>query len=288
MFAHKTTEGWEALLSGMVNNGWVVTGSWPIATEMGSRLRARDSASLSTSVHLVCRPRSPDASIGDWTEVARELPVRVKAWMGRLAKEGIRGADPVFACIGPAMEVYSRYSKVLDAQDREIPLGGDPSADEPYKQGFLAKVWEVVGRLALEKVLGSVKESPTSLEEDARLTALFLWTIQSSWNETQEVPTESLSGDSEHDQDREDQPEDSGYSGYSLPHDVVQSFCPTLRHPSGRVGRPHHQDRKGGCSPCPHRRSRRATLRTCGHQGCFLRMDGVRILGGATEESVSR
>ena len=42
VFAHKTTEGWEALLSGMIRGGWTITGSWPIATEMGSRLRARE------------------------------------------------------------------------------------------------------------------------------------------------------------------------------------------------------------------------------------------------------
>ena len=35
VFAHKTTEGWEALLSGMIRGGWTITGSWPIATEMG-------------------------------------------------------------------------------------------------------------------------------------------------------------------------------------------------------------------------------------------------------------
>lgn len=52
VFAHKTTEGWEALLSGMIHGGWTITGSWPIATEMGSRLRARESAALATSVHL--------------------------------------------------------------------------------------------------------------------------------------------------------------------------------------------------------------------------------------------
>ena len=34
VFAHKTTEGWEALLSGMIRGGWTITGSWPIATEM--------------------------------------------------------------------------------------------------------------------------------------------------------------------------------------------------------------------------------------------------------------
>ena len=33
VFAHNTTEGWEALLSGMIQGGWTITGSWPIATE---------------------------------------------------------------------------------------------------------------------------------------------------------------------------------------------------------------------------------------------------------------
>ena len=58
VFAHKTTEGWEALLSGIIRGGWTITGSWPIATERASRLRARDSAALATSVHLICPPTS--------------------------------------------------------------------------------------------------------------------------------------------------------------------------------------------------------------------------------------
>src|SRR6266849_2974963 len=66
VFAHKTTEGWEALLSGMIRGGWTITGSWPISTEMATRLRARESAALATSVHLVCRPRPNDAAVGDW------------------------------------------------------------------------------------------------------------------------------------------------------------------------------------------------------------------------------
>ena len=53
VFAHKSTEGWEALLSGMTKGGLTITGSWPIATEMAYRPRARDSAALATSVHLV-------------------------------------------------------------------------------------------------------------------------------------------------------------------------------------------------------------------------------------------
>ena len=174
VFAHKTTEGWEALLSGMIRGGWTITGSWPIATEMGSRLRARDSAALATSVHLVCRPRPDNAPVGDWGAVLRELQPRVGDWMERLQGEGVRGADLVFACIGPALEIFSRHPHVETAEGRAVGL-----------PEYLEKVWEVVGRTALHNVLGTAEAQARNgmaeaLEEDARLTALFLWTLQST------------------------------------------------------------------------------------------------------------
>ena len=180
VFAHKTTEGWEALLSGMIQGGWTITGSWPIATERPGRLRSQESAALST-----CRPRHKEAPVGDWGDVLKELPNRVGDWMEKLQGEHVRGADLVFACIGPALEIYSRYSKVVDAEERKIPLGGDPEASYPHKRGFLSYVWEVVGRLALEQVLGTEAAKARNgaagaVEEDARLTALFLWTLQST------------------------------------------------------------------------------------------------------------
>src|SRR5439155_1659709 len=80
VFAHKTTEGWEALLGGMLRAGFVFTGSWPITTERGGRLNAQDQAALGSSVHLVCRPRPEQAGIGDWTDIYRELPKRIGDW----------------------------------------------------------------------------------------------------------------------------------------------------------------------------------------------------------------
>ena len=185
VFAHKTTEGWEALLKGILDAQLVINGSWPIATEMAHKIGASAKAMLLASVHLVCRPRPEDAAVGEWADVLCELPVRVGDWIERLQAEGVRGADLVFACIGPAMEIYSRYRRVEDAEGREIPLGGDPTATEPYKRGFLAYVWETVGRLALEQVLGTAEAQARNggagaLEEDSRLTALFLWTLQST------------------------------------------------------------------------------------------------------------
>jgi len=53
VFAHKTTEGWEALLSGMLKAGFVIHASWPITTEMATRTVARGTAALGGSVHLI-------------------------------------------------------------------------------------------------------------------------------------------------------------------------------------------------------------------------------------------
>jgi putative DNA methylase len=193
VFAHKTTEGWEALLSGIIGGGWCITASWPIATELSTRLNARDTASLATSVHLVCRPRAEDAPVGDWGEVLRELPRRVGDWMERLQNEGVRGAD----------------------------LGE-----------YLEKVWEVVGRTALEHVLGTPEaqarnSTAGALEEDARLTALFLWTLQSTnGGNSKEVKPESE--DDEVETDEEEETPKKRKAGYNLIFDVVRRFAQPL------------------------------------------------------------
>jgi len=224
VFAHKTTEGWEALLSGMIKGGWTITGSWPIATERPGRLRSQDSAALATSVHLVCRPRPENALVGDWSEILSELPKRVGDWMERLQNEGIRGADLVFACIGPALEIFSRYRKVETADGREVKLAQ-----------FLEKVWEVVGRTALEQVLGSAEAKARNgaagaVEEDARLTALFLWTLQSTngRNGSDGESDEEASDESGGDEDEEETAPRGKTKGFSLVFDVVRRFAQPL------------------------------------------------------------
>ena len=223
VFAHKTTEGWEALLSGMIRGGWTITASWPIATEMGARLRARDSAALATSVHLVCRPRADDAPVGDWADVLRELPRRVADWMERLQEEGIRGADLVFACIGPALEIFSRHRAVETAEGRPVGLAE-----------YLEKVWEVVGRTALESVLGAAEAKARNglagaLEEDARLTALFLWTLQAtSDDETGEADARDADLPADDADEDLDGASAGKVKGFSLIFDVVRRFAQPL------------------------------------------------------------
>lgn len=175
VFANKTTAGWEAILDGLVSAGWTATASWPIDTELANRQRAIGSAALNSSVHIVCRPReNPDGSlqddtIGDWRDVLHELPIRIHEWMPRLAREGVVGADAIFACLGPALEIFSRYSRVEKANGENVAL-----------RDYLEEVWAAVSREALNMIFEGA--DATGFEEDARITAMWLWTLSTEAN----------------------------------------------------------------------------------------------------------
>lgn len=173
VFAHKGTDAWESMLNAVMDAGWIFIASWPIDTEMGSRLRAMGSAVLASSIHLVCRPREDESGnlrtddIGDWRDVLDELPNRIHEWMPRLAAEGVVGADAIFACLGPALEVYSRYSRVEKASGEQVTL-----------KEYLEHVWAAVAKEALNMIFDQGDAS--GLEEDARLTAMWFWTLKTS------------------------------------------------------------------------------------------------------------
>jgi adenine-specific DNA methylase len=220
VFAHKGTAGWEALLDALCQAGWVVTGSWAIDTESGNRLRAQGSAALASSIHLVCRPReNPDGSvradaIGDWRDVLAELPERIHDWMPRLAEEGVVGADAIFACLGPALEVYSRYSRVEKASGEQVPL-----------KEYLEHVWAAVAKEALSVIFAGAETS--GFEEDARLTAMWLWTLSTGGgNEKTETSTDEE--ESEEDEDAAKTGKKAKLAGFALEYDAARKIAQGL------------------------------------------------------------
>jgi len=103
VYAHKTTEGWETLINSILDSGLVVTSSWPINTEMATRLIAKESAALASSIYIVARkmPRHPT---GFYNDVRTELQKHLDAKLHRLWEEGIGGADFFIAAIGSAID----------------------------------------------------------------------------------------------------------------------------------------------------------------------------------------
>jgi len=223
VFAHKSTAGWEAQLQALIDAGWTMTGSWAIDTERPGRLRAQNSAALASSIHLVIRPReNADGSvrandIGDWRDVLRELPIRIHEWMPRLAKEGVVGADAIFACLGPALEIFSRYSRVEKASGEQVTL-----------REYLEYVWAAVAKEALTLIFaGATDADVTGFEEDARLTAMWLWTLFAGAKP--EGDRQGADGDAEGDTDNE---EPSGKSakpgGFTLEYDTARKIAQGL------------------------------------------------------------
>lgn len=203
VFAHKETAAWEALLQSVLNAGWRVTASWPIDTEKGSRLRANESAVLGSSIHLIARPREINKSgifIGDWREILNELPKRIHEWMPRLAKEGVVGADAIFACLGPALEIFSKYDRVEKANGDIVSLSQ-----------YLENVWASVAREALIMIFEGADAS--GFEEDARLTAMWLWTLSTQV------------GDGNGNEDSEADEETIEYAGFSLEYDAARKIA---------------------------------------------------------------
>src|SRR5438105_2629685 len=91
-------------------------------------------------------------------------PKRIHEWMPRLASEGVVGADAIFACLGPALEIFSRYSRVEKAS-------GDPVSLKDY----LEHVWAAVSKEALSMIFAGA--DATGFDPDARLTAIWFWTL---------------------------------------------------------------------------------------------------------------
>lgn len=234
LFAHKGTAGWEALLNALIRAGWTVTASWPIETEDPRRMRAQNSAVLASSVFLVCRPRPENAGVGEWRQVLSELNRRVAEWLPRLEKEGIHGADAIFSCVGPALEVYSRYERVETAAGQVIPLGDvRNSKGQVVQRGYLSYVWEAVAREALRVIFADA--DPTGFEEDARLTAMWLWTLRAQANGSVTEPAEEEMVEEE---EAEGAPAQKRFSGYALQYDDARLILQALGAHEDQLKRP--------------------------------------------------
>jgi adenine-specific DNA methylase len=73
VFANKQPDAWETLVSALIRAGFVVDGSWPIATEMRGGVRNFGRASLASSVWLVCKKRPISARPGWDNKVLEEM-----------------------------------------------------------------------------------------------------------------------------------------------------------------------------------------------------------------------
>ena len=156
VFANKHPDAWETLVGALIRGGFVVDGSWPIQTEMGTRTRAMASAALSSSVWIVCKKRAP-ARPGWDSSVLQEMRENITLQLRDFWDAGIRGPDFVWAATGPALEAFSKYPAVKKAND-------------PDKLMSVSEFLREVRRMVVDFVVGRVlsqdgEEAVTGLDD---------------------------------------------------------------------------------------------------------------------------
>ena len=117
-----SSTGWETFLAAVIRSGFAVTGTWPMRTELGSRMIGLGANALASSIVLVCRRRHQEASLATRREFVAALKAELPAALAHLQSGNIAPVDLAQAAIGPGMAVYTRYAKVLDAQGNPVSV----------------------------------------------------------------------------------------------------------------------------------------------------------------------
>ena len=120
--AGTVSTGWETFLDAVIKAGFAITGTWPLRTELGNRLRGMDSNALASSIVLVCRQRPADAPLATRREFVTVLKTELPTALIHLQRGNIAPVDLAQAAIGPGMAIYTRYAKVLDTHGKPLQV----------------------------------------------------------------------------------------------------------------------------------------------------------------------
>ena len=120
MFTHKATGAWDALTTGLIEAGFVITASWPVNTEAEGSLHIRYKAAANSTIFLVCRPRTCGTGAKDSAGAVREdRPAYGDDGQDRTPTMYWEEVEPVVASA-----VRTRVAEFQDAGIRSGPVPG--------------------------------------------------------------------------------------------------------------------------------------------------------------------
>lgn len=121
-----SSTGWETFLAAVLKAGFALTGTWPMRTELSNRMISSGTNALASSIVLVCRPRATDAPTISRRDFIRELNTTLPDALADMTRGGINSpvapVDLSQAIIGPGMEVFSKYSAVIEANGKPMSV----------------------------------------------------------------------------------------------------------------------------------------------------------------------
>lgn len=114
--------GWEAVLEALMGAGLSIVGTWPIHGTGSARARGLSSNALATYVLLVCRPRPVGAPITTFGQFRSALKPRLSDAVVALRSASLAPVDLAQAVMGPGIEVFSGFTRVLQADGKNTSV----------------------------------------------------------------------------------------------------------------------------------------------------------------------
>ncbi|MGW7071955.1 hypothetical protein ACWGII_41580 [Streptomyces sp. NPDC054855] len=118
VFGHSDPDAWKRLLAALHDAGFVVTSSWPSRTESANT----KVASVKVTITIGCRVAPTGRETATAAQVDREIADAIRPQVRNWTQDGLALADQMMAAYGPAMEVYGRYSTVIQPDGESAPL----------------------------------------------------------------------------------------------------------------------------------------------------------------------
>lgn len=119
-FNHKDSGAWDVLANSLINAGFEITASWSVSTENPQNLHQAQKNSVSSTVLLVCRKRDPNAGQAWWDDLRPQVANLVEQRAPEFEANEIDGINLYLSAFGPALNIFSRHSPILDTSGNEV------------------------------------------------------------------------------------------------------------------------------------------------------------------------
>jgi adenine-specific DNA methylase len=151
MFTHKRAEAWDTLGMSLMQAGFAIESSWPVATESEQSLHQAGQNSVSSTIFLVGRKRPEHSSSAVFFEdVEGEVRAAARDALAKFSAFGIDGVDLLLSTYGPALSVISSQWPVYSSE--ADPLTGKSRLLRP-EEALDAARGELV-RLQRQRLIG--------------------------------------------------------------------------------------------------------------------------------------
>jgi len=181
--------GWDTFLDAVIRAGFTISGTWPMRTELSNRMIGSGANALASSIVLVCRPRAADVLTATRRDFVTALKTELPVALAHLQHGNIAPVDLAQAAIGPGMAVYTRYTRVLDAEGKPLPVRealalinqtldealaeqeGDFDADSRWAVAWFEQSGFAEGDYGIAEILSKAKNTSISGMVEAHILA---------------------------------------------------------------------------------------------------------------------